>query len=110
MSNQVAVAARRPSRRQIGRVLWQNKTLILMCLPAIAFFFIFCYMPMPGMYIAFVKYNYSLGIFNSPFVGLKNFTFLFTSGQLLLLLAIQFCTIWLLSLSVTCCRCSLRSY
>ena len=86
MSNQVAVAARRPSRRQIGRVLWQNKTLILMCLPAIAFFFIFCYMPMPGMYIAFVKYNYSLGIFNSPFVGLKNFTFLFTSGQLLLLL------------------------
>ena len=84
MSNQVAVAARRPSRRQIGRVLWQNKTLILMCLPAIAFFFIFCYMPMPGMYIAFVKYNYSLGIFNSPFVGLKNFTFLFTSGQLLL--------------------------
>lgn len=86
MSNQVAVAARRPSRRRIGRVLWQNKTLILMCLPAIAFFFIFCYMPMPGMYIAFVKYNYSLGIFNSPFVGLKNFTFLFTSGQLLLLL------------------------
>lgn len=86
MSNQVAVAVRRPSRRQIGRVLWQNKTLILMCLPAIAFFFIFCYMPMPGMYIAFVKYNYSLGIFNSPFVGLKNFTFLFTSGQLLLLL------------------------
>ena len=86
MSNQVAVAARRPSRRLIGRVLWQNKTLILMCLPAIAFFFIFCYMPMPGMYIAFVKYNYSLGIFNSPFVGLKNFTFLFTSGQLLLLL------------------------
>ena len=52
----------------------------------LAFFFIFCYMPMPGMYIAFVKYNYSLGIFNSPFVGLKNFTFLFTSGQLLLLL------------------------
>lgn len=86
MSNQVAVAVRRPSRRRIGRVLWQNKTLILMCLPAIAFFFIFCYMPMPGMYIAFVKYNYSLGIFNSPFVGLKNFTFLFTSGQLLLLL------------------------
>lgn len=86
MTNQVAVAARRPSRAQIGRVLWQNKTLILMCLPAIAFFFVFCYMPMPGMYIAFVKYNYRQGIFGSPFVGLKNFTFLFTSGQLSLLL------------------------
>ena len=57
MTNQVAAAARHPSRAQIGRVLWQNKTLILMCLPAIAFFFVFCYMPMPGMYIAFVKYN-----------------------------------------------------
>ena len=86
MTNQVAAVARHPSRAQIGRVLWQNKTLILMCLPAIAFFFVFCYMPMPGMYIAFVKYNYKQGIFGSPFVGLKNFTFLFTSGQLSLLL------------------------
>lgn len=86
MTNQVAAAAPRSPRTRIGRTLWQNKTLILMCLPAIAFFFVFCYMPMPGMYIAFVKYNYRLGIFGSPFVGLKNFTFLFTSGQLSLLL------------------------
>ena len=86
MTNQVAAAAPRSPRTRIGRTLWQNKTLILMCLPAIAFFFVFCYMPMPGMYIAFVKYNYRQGIFGSPFVGLKNFTFLFTSGQLSLLL------------------------
>lgn len=79
-------AASRPRRMRVGRMLWQNKTLILMCLPAIVFFFIFSYMPMPGMYIAFVKYNYQKGIFGSPFVGLKNFKFLFTSGQLLLLL------------------------
>lgn len=81
-----AAAASRPRRTRVGRMLWQNKTLILMCLPAIVFFFIFSYMPMPGMYIAFVKYNYQKGIFGSPFVGLKNFRFLFTSGQLLLLL------------------------
>ena len=81
-----AAAASRPRRTRVGRMLWQNKTLILMCLPAIVFFFIFSYMPMPGMYIAFVKYNYQKGIFGSPFVGLKNFKFLFTSGQLLLLL------------------------
>ena len=81
MTNQVAAAARHPSRAQIGRVLWQNKTLILMCLPAIAFFFVFCYMPMPGMYIAFVKYNYRQGIFGSPFVGLRNFKFFFRSGM-----------------------------
>ena len=32
MTNQVAAAARHPSRAQIGRVLWQNKTLILAAL------------------------------------------------------------------------------
>lgn len=85
MTKPVATASR-PRRMRVGRMLWQNKTLILMCLPAIVFFFIFSYMPMPGMYIAFVKYNYQKGIFGSPFVGLKNFKFLFTSGQLLLLL------------------------
>lgn len=85
MTKPVAAAAR-PRRMRVGRMLWQNKTLILMCLPAIVFFFVFSYMPMPGMYIAFVKYNYQKGIFGSPFVGLRNFKFLFTSGQLLLLL------------------------
>ena len=85
MTKPVATASR-PRRMRVGRMLWQNKTLILMCLPAIVFFFIFSYLPMPGMYIAFVKYNYQKGIFGSPFVGLKNFKFLFTSGQLLLLL------------------------
>ena len=70
----------------VWRVLVQNRTLILMCLPAIIFFFIFSYMPMPGAYIAFTNFQYNKGIFNSPFVGLQNFKFLFMSGQLTLLL------------------------
>ncbi len=63
--------------------LWRNRTLILMCLPAILFFIAFSYAPMPGIYVAFVKYNYRNGIFGSKFVGLKNFEFLFNSGKLL---------------------------
>ena len=87
MSTKAKAISEKPYKRMpVGRMLYQNKTLIFMCLPAIIFFFIFSYMPMPGMYIAFVKYNYTQGIFGSPFVGLKNFTFLFTSGQLGLLL------------------------
>lgn len=66
---------------------WQNvvkyRVLILMCLPAIVFFFAFSYMPLPGIWVAFVKYNYRLGIFKSTFVGLKNFEFLYSSGKLL---------------------------
>ena len=63
-----------------------NKTLILMCLPAIIFFLVFSYMPMPGAYVAFTRFDYGKGIFASQFIGLRNFQFLFKSGQLALLL------------------------
>ncbi len=80
------VNPRKPARRSAWRTLVQYRTLIFMCLPAIIFFFIFSYMPMPGAYIAFTNFQYNKGIFASPFVGLKNFQFLFISGQLGLLL------------------------
>lgn len=68
---------------------WQrfknNRTLLLMCLPAIVFFFVFSYIPMPGLYLAFVRYNYTAGIFKSPFVGFDNFRFLVITGDLWLL-------------------------
>ncbi len=63
----------------------KNKTLLLMCLPAILFFLIFSYLPMPGVYVAFVKFNYAKGIFGSPFAGFENFKFLINSGDLFLL-------------------------
>lgn len=66
-----------------GQKLWKYRVLTLMCLPAIIFFFAFSYMPMPGIYVAFVKYNYRDGIFGSKFVGLQNFEFLAESGKLL---------------------------
>ena len=58
------------------------RVLLLMCLPAVIFFFAFSYMPLPGIYVAFVKYNYRDGIFGSRFIGLDNFKFLWTSGKL----------------------------
>ena len=63
--------------------LKKYRILTLMCVPAIVFFFAFNYMPLPGIYVAFVKYNYRDGIFGSKFVGLKNFEFLMQSGKLL---------------------------
>lgn len=62
--------------------LRKNWVLFLMLAPAIVFFIVFSYVPMPGAYIAFVNYNISDGIFGSPFVGLQNFKFLITSGDL----------------------------
>lgn len=68
---------------------WYNvkkyRILLLMCLPAVAYFIIFAYVPMPGIYVAFTNYNYRNGIFGSQFVGMKNFQFLWRSGKLWML-------------------------
>lgn len=63
--------------------VYRSRVLLLMCLPAIIFFFAFNYMPLPGIWVAFVRYNYRDGIFGSKFIGLQNFEFLMTSGKLL---------------------------
>ena len=63
--------------------VYRSRVLLLMCLPAIVFFFAFNYMPLPGIWVAFVRYNYRDGIFGSQFIGLQNFEFLMTSGKLL---------------------------
>lgn len=64
------------------QLMWKYRVLLLMCTPAILFFFVFSYMPMPGVYIAFTNFSYAKGIFASPFIGLQNFKFLFTSGAI----------------------------
>ena len=51
--------------------------LYLMLLPGIVLTFIFSYIPLYGLVIAFQDYNPGLG-FSSPWIGLKNFEFVFT--------------------------------
>ncbi|MCI9337682.1 MAG: sugar ABC transporter permease [Lachnospiraceae bacterium] len=53
---------------------WQ---MHLMLLPGILVIFIFSYIPLYGLVIAFEDYNPGRG-FSSPWVGLKNFQFLFS--------------------------------
>ncbi|GAA4488116.1 ABC transporter permease [Microbacterium panaciterrae] len=69
-------------RKPLWRQVKTSRVLLLMCLPAVAFFLVFNYAPLPGIWIAFTDFNYRDGIFGSPFVGLRNFEFLFKSGQL----------------------------
>ncbi len=79
----IAVAVK-PAKKRMGffAKLIKYRTLTLMCLPAMLFFLFFSYIPMPGVWVAFVKYNYRKGIFGSKFVGLNNFEFLAGSGKL----------------------------
>lgn len=62
--------------------LKKHGTLYLIALPAIIWFAVFCYAPMTGMIIAFKDYNPIDGIFGSPWNGIKNFKFLFRSGDI----------------------------
>ena len=50
----------------------------LLLLPGCIFIFIFHYVPMFGLVMAFQDFSLSRGVFNSPFVGLDHFRFLFT--------------------------------
>ena len=54
-------------------------SLYVMALPGLIYLFINNFMPLPGLVLAFKKYNAKKGIFGSPFVGLKNFKYLFVT-------------------------------
>lgn len=68
------------------RNLKQDRELLVMCLPAIIKIFIFSYLPIFGIVIAFENYIPIKGIFGSEFVGFKNFEFFFTSQSVMTVL------------------------
>jgi putative aldouronate transport system permease protein len=64
--------------KRLGKCIVSNKDLYLMILPVLAFYIIFHYVPMYGVIIAFKNFTPGLGIMDSPWVGLQNFTEFFT--------------------------------
>ena len=71
------IARRNNVFRKFGAKLWRSKYLVLMIIPAIIFYIVFCYVPMYGVLMAFQKFNPKLGIFGSSFVGFDNFVKVF---------------------------------
>ena len=59
----------------------KNPLSYILVLPAMTYSFIFGYMTLPYIVIAFQKFNYKLGILGSPWVGLKNLEFFFKSPR-----------------------------
>lgn len=51
--------------------------LSLMCLPMVLYLFVFNYIPMAGIVVAFKNFTYSKGIFGSDWSGFKNFKLFF---------------------------------
>lgn len=57
----------------------KNRELLYLSLPGFVYKFIFYYLPLVGLVIAFKKYQYDKGIFGSDWVGFDNFAFFFKS-------------------------------
>lgn len=70
-------------KRKVGAVgrTHRRQALVLysMMIPGIVYLLVNNYIPMLGLSIAFKKYDYSKGIMDSPWIGLRNFTYLFKS-------------------------------
>ncbi|NLX82685.1 MAG: sugar ABC transporter permease [Clostridiales bacterium] len=74
---QPTVATKKPSRYKIRG----NIDLLLFCLPGIIITFIYHYIPIYGVQIAFRNYSARRGIWGSTWVGLDNFTRFFNSAS-----------------------------
>lgn len=61
------------------RLIWKHRALYLMILPAFVSIFIFSYIPMPGVLIAWKDYSFKRGIFGSEWIGWKHFESFLTS-------------------------------
>lgn len=70
--------------RNMIKHLKRNYFFYLLALPGTIVLFLFSYMPMSGIYLAFENYNYKGGLFGSEFVGWDNFKYLFGNADLLL--------------------------
>jgi len=56
-----------------------NLQMLIMVAPAVILLFIFNYIPMAGIIIAFKDFRANLGFLKSPWIGFKNFEFFFSS-------------------------------
>ncbi|MGV2787867.1 sugar ABC transporter permease, partial [Clostridium perfringens] len=74
-------------KRKRLRIRWhkQDTELTLLALPTTIWYILFSFLPMFGIIIAFKNFKISGGflsnVFNSPWVGFKNFEFLFKSND-----------------------------
>lgn len=78
---QTSLAKQGNGLKKKGQIFKRFLPLYVMMLPGIIYLIVNNYIPMAGLVIAFKKVDYSVGIFNSPWVGLNNFKYLFSNND-----------------------------
>lgn len=74
----VSTISYHPKKRRKLRKYWQ---LYIMLIPGALYLLINNYMPIGGLVLAFKKYDYQKGVWGSPWTGLSNFTYLFSTND-----------------------------
>ncbi|MFC4812272.1 ABC transporter permease [Paenibacillus sp. GCM10023250] len=79
--------AKKPFRQR----LLEQRYLLLMLLPAFIWAVLFAYLPMGGLYMAFINYQPMLGsfwtnLFHGEFVGFQWFDYFFSNGDFLIIM------------------------
>lgn len=83
------LAGKRRKYKDAKDLLVKNKSqipLVGMTLPAVILTFLFSYVPMFGIILAFKDFNARDGIWGSPWSGLTNFSYLFKSNDAFIML------------------------
>lgn len=65
-------------RSRILKQMRNDWLLYLLLVPVLAWYIIFCYLPMAGVTLAFRDYSYKGGLWGSEWIGLANFTKMFS--------------------------------
>ncbi|MGN1140139.1 MAG: ABC transporter permease [Oliverpabstia sp.] len=69
----------KPPKKPLKKRLIRFWPLYVMLIPCIIYYALICYVPMAGSVLAFKDYSFKLGIWGSPWVGLRYFKTFFTS-------------------------------
>ena len=70
-------------RGRIARKLCIDALYYVMLVPVLAWYAIFCYVPMAGITLAFRNFRFDGGLWNSPWVGMDNFVKMMSDAQFL---------------------------
>lgn len=73
-----------PSKKSVNhtlRLIWKHRALYVMILPAFVSIFLFSYIPMPGVLIAWKDYSFKKGILGSDWIGWIHFEDFLFDGE-----------------------------
>lgn len=74
----------------VWKKIWKYKGIYILLIPALTWYLLFSYVPMGGLSLAFKTYKANLGIWGSPFCGMKNFNKVFHDPRFLQSVIITF--------------------